>query len=37
MAMLFGDPFDSLFRFQQALDQLRTSDWLQAGPSGGGS
>jgi HSP20 family protein len=36
MAMLFGDPFDALSQFQQALDQLRTSDWLQAGPSGGG-
>jgi HSP20 family protein len=37
MAMLFRDPFDALFQFQQALDQLRASDWLQTGPSGGGS
>jgi HSP20 family protein len=36
MAMLFGDPIDALFQFQQTLDQLRASDWLQAGPSGGG-
>jgi len=36
MAFLFSDPFDSLLQFQQALDQLRSSDWLQAGPSGGG-
>jgi HSP20 family protein len=37
MALLFSDPFDTLFQFQQALDQLRSSDWLQAGPSGGGT
>jgi HSP20 family protein len=37
MAMLFSDPFEALFQFQQALDQLRSSDWLQAGPSGGGT
>jgi HSP20 family protein len=37
MAMLFRDPFDALFQFQQALDQLRSSDWLESGPSGGGS
>jgi HSP20 family protein len=37
MAMLFRDPFAALFQFQQALDQLRASDWLQTGPSGGGS
>jgi HSP20 family protein len=35
--MLFNDPFDALFQFQQALDQLRESDWLEAGPSGHGS
>ena len=37
MAMLLTDPFDTLFQFQQALDQLRESDWLDAGPSGHGS
>lgn len=37
MAMLLTDPFDALFHFQQALDQLRQSDWLEAGPSGQGS
>lgn len=37
MAMLLTDPFDALFHFQQALDQLRESDWLDAGPSGQGS
>jgi HSP20 family protein len=37
MAMLLTNPFDALFEFQQALDQLRLSDWLQAGPSGRGA
>jgi len=37
MAFLFQDPFEGLLQFQQALDQLRSSNWLQAGPSGGGS
>jgi HSP20 family protein len=37
MAMLFADPFDALFQFQQTLDRLRSSDWLAAGPSGVGS
>jgi HSP20 family protein len=37
MAVLFGDPFDTLFHFQQALDALRSSDWLGTSPSGGGS
>ncbi len=37
MAILFSDPFDTLFSFQQALDQLRESDWLDAGPSGQGA
>jgi HSP20 family protein len=35
--MLFSDPFDALFQFQQTLDQLRSSDWLSIGPSGVGS
>ena len=34
---IFADPFDMLLRLQQALDSYRTSDWLEAGPSGGGS
>jgi HSP20 family protein len=37
MALLFSDPFDALFQFQQTLDQLRDSDWLDTGPSGHGS
>jgi len=37
MAMILTDPFDALVHFQQALDQLRESDWLEAGPSGHGS
>jgi HSP20 family protein len=32
-----GDPFETLFNFQQALDQLRASAWLDAGLSGQGS
>jgi HSP20 family protein len=34
---LFPDPFEALLRFQQALDSFRASDWLESGPSGGGS
>jgi HSP20 family protein len=37
MAFVFSDPFDTLFQFQKTLDQLRSSDWLQTGPSGGGA
>src|SRR6478752_7201629 len=37
MAMLLTNPFDALFEFQQALDQLRRSDWLESGPSGQGA
>ena len=37
MAVFFPDAFDALFHFQQALDELRASDWLEAGPSGSGS
>ncbi|HET6608968.1 MAG TPA: Hsp20/alpha crystallin family protein [Rhodopila sp.] len=33
----FSDPFDALLSLQQALDTFRSSDWLSAGPSGGGS
>lgn len=32
---LLPSPFDALLRFQQALDTFRSSDWLDAGPSGG--
>ncbi|MBN9489517.1 MAG: Hsp20/alpha crystallin family protein [Alphaproteobacteria bacterium] len=37
MAFIFNDPFETLFNFQQALDQLRTSSWLDAGLSGQGT
>ena len=37
MAMMYSDPFDALFQFQQAIDHLRASDWLEEGPSGGGT
>jgi len=37
MAILFSDPFEALAQFQRTLDQLRSSDWLEDGPSGGGS
>lgn len=37
MAIVFADPLSALFKFQQTLDSLRTSDWLQSGPSGGGA
>jgi HSP20 family protein len=37
MAMLLSNPFDALFEFQQALDQLHRSDWLGASPSGQGA
>ena len=34
---IFSDPFDALANFQQALDAFRESEWLEAGPSGGGA
>lgn len=37
MAFYYSDPFETLVQFQNALDQLRSSNWLQASPSGGGS
>ena len=37
MAMLYPDPFDALFEFQQALDAFRTSQWLGSSPSGSGA
>jgi len=36
MAFVFTDPFETLVNFQRALDQLRDSSWLDAGPSGHG-
>ena len=36
MALLYSDPFETLFQFQNTLDQLRSSNWLQASPSGSG-
>jgi HSP20 family protein len=35
--VLFSSPFDALLGLQQALDAFRTSGWLDAGPSGGGT
>ena len=35
--MSFADPFSRLFQFQQALDALRASSWLEPGPSGRGA
>lgn len=37
MAILFSDPVDALFQFQQALDAFRTSGWLGSSPSGSGA
>lgn len=37
LALYFSDPFETLVQFQDALDQLRSSNWLQASPSGSGS
>jgi HSP20 family protein len=37
MALMFQDPFETLLQFQQSLDRLRSSDWLQSSPSGSGS
>jgi HSP20 family protein len=36
MAMMLADPFEALFRFQQALDSFRQSDWLDGSTSGTG-
>jgi HSP20 family protein len=33
---LFPAPFEALLGMQQALEALRSSDWLDPGPSGGG-
>lgn len=37
MAFLMPDPFDALLSLQQALDAIRSSDWLDPGPSGAGT
>jgi HSP20 family protein len=37
MPILIQNPFDSLFHFQQALDTLRASNWLESTTSGGGA
>ena len=37
MAVLFPDPFGSLVDFQEALEALRASSWLESSPSGAGS
>ncbi|MBY0324298.1 MAG: Hsp20/alpha crystallin family protein [Reyranella sp.] len=37
MALYYSDPFQTLFQFQNALDQLRSSNWLQTSPSGSGA
>jgi HSP20 family protein len=34
---LFPEPFNTLLGLQNALQAFRTSDWLQSGPSAGGS
>ncbi|HET6185227.1 MAG TPA: Hsp20/alpha crystallin family protein [Acetobacteraceae bacterium] len=34
---LFPNPFDSLLRWQEALDRFRASDWLTGGPSAPGA
>src|SRR3954463_15486217 len=34
---LLPDPFSALPGLQEALDAFRRSNWLQSGPSGGGS
>jgi HSP20 family protein len=37
MALGFADPFDTLFRFQRALDQQLDSDWLEDATGGVGA
>ena len=34
---IFPNPFEALANIQQALDAFRASDWLEAGPKGGGA
>ena len=33
---LFPDPFEALVRLQQTMDSLRSSEWLNTGPSAAG-
>ena len=37
MAVLLPDPFETLFNFQQALDAIRESNWLESSLSGTGT
>jgi HSP20 family protein len=37
MAVFSPDPFGNLFAFQEALEALRASSWLESSPSGAGS
>ncbi len=37
MAGLYSHPFGALLEFQNALDQLRSSNWLDSGPSAQGA
>ena len=37
MALGFSDPFDAIFRFQNALDQQLESDWLEGATTGTGA
>ncbi len=37
MAVLFPDAFGTFLQFQQALDALRASSWLEPSISGGGA
>jgi HSP20 family protein len=37
MAVMFSDPFSTLFNLQQMLDASRSSSWLDSGPSGVGA
>jgi hypothetical protein len=34
MVMRFADPFDTLFAFQQALENRQLSDWLGSSTAG---
>jgi hypothetical protein len=37
MIMRYADPFDTLFAFQQALENRQLSDWLGSSTAGMGS
>jgi HSP20 family protein len=36
MTLLSGDPFDTLFNLQEALESFRSSGWLETSPTGAG-